>query len=493
MENIRSSNISWHQTGISDSDRRRITGTAPQVLWLTGLSGSGKSTIGAELETMLIRDGYSAYMLDGDNLRHGLCSNLGFSEEDRNENIRRISEAARLVALSGNIVIVCVISPSEKSREDARKTITSDGKCDGKCSFDEVYISTPVSECSKRDPKGLYKKAMSGEIKNFTGIDAPYDIPKSPDVEINTTGLTPAECAKILFDKAVGYQTNYNEIVRTSVEAAVEAGKKILEIYQRDFKVEYKDDKSPLTEADIASGKIITDILRERFPYIDILSEEEADICDENGVMPRLSNRYCFIVDPIDGTKEFIKKNGEFTISIGFSNNHSASAGVIYVPVSDTVYMAAKNHGAYKIVKASEKISEIKSCESIFLIGEKIHVSERTESLVVVASRSHPDEQTAKMLANTENANKIAETISAGSCLKGCMIAEGTADVHYRFGAFTKEWDIAAMDIICTEAGAVFKSGDGRKMLYNRTNTVNEKGFYILNKQQNAMKIDTED
>jgi|GEM_PF-101013 len=482
---MESSNIRWHGGSVSDVERRIGRGTGAQVLWLTGLSGSGKSTIGAELERVCVGRGFSAFVLDGDNVRHGLCSDLGFSDDDRAENIRRIAEAARLVALSGNVVIVCVISPSAESRAAAKAIISGDGRC----RFDEVFVSTPVDECAKRDPKGLYKKAYAGEITNFTGVDAAYDVPLSPDVIIDTVGKTCADCAGNLFDYVRKCQIDYNEVLRVSVVAALEAGCRIMEIYARDFSIEYKDDKSPLTEADLASSEIITAILRKEFPHVGILCEEEADFCDENGVMPRLLNRYCFIIDPIDGTKEFIKKNGEFTISIGFCADHRAVAGVIYVPAADVIYMAAESGGSYKIVGASGKVDEIKSCGDIASLGEKISVSDRVNNLVVVASRSHPDDQTDMMLKNEDNAKKIADTLSAGSCLKGCMIADGTADIHYRFGAFTKEWDIAAMDIICREAGAVFLDGDGKVMLYNRTNTVNEKGFIILNKAENAMII----
>ena len=482
---MESRNIRWHGGLVSDVERRTGRGTGAQVLWLTGLSGSGKSTVGAALERICVKRGFSAFVLDGDNVRHGLCSDLGFSDGDRAENIRRIAEAARLVALSGNVVIVCVISPSAESRAAARAIIGGDRRC----RFDEVFVSTPVDECAKRDPKGLYKKAYAGEITNFTGVDAAYDVPLCPEVTIDTVGKDAEECAGDLFAYVAKCQMDLNEVLRTSVVAALEAGRKILEIYQRDFAIEYKDDKTPLTEADLASSEIITAILREDFPHVGILCEEEADYCDENGVRPRLLNRYCFIVDPIDGTKEFIKKNGEFTISIGFCADHKAVAGVIYVPVADVIYMASENGGAYKITSASKKLDAIRGCADISSLGEQIHVSDRSDNLIVVASRSHPDEQTDMMLKNEVNAKKIADTLSAGSCLKGCMIADGTADIHYRFGAFTKEWDIAAMDIICREAGGIFLSGDGKTMLYNRTNTINEKGFIILNKAENAMII----
>jgi len=164
---------------IQRKDRENIKNQKACVIWLTGLSGSGKSTIANELEYRLNKIKYHTYLLDGDNIRSGLNSDLGFSEKDREENIRRISEVAKLFLDAGIITITAFISPFKKDREKAREIIGED--------FIEVFVDTPLEECIKRDPKGLYKKALDGEIKEFTGINSPYEEPTNPDIYINTT------------------------------------------------------------------------------------------------------------------------------------------------------------------------------------------------------------------------------------------------------------------------------------------------------------------
>ena len=163
---------------ITKSDREKIKNQKGCVIWLTGLSGSGKSTIANELEYQLNKMKFHTYLLDGDNIRSGLNSDLGFSDEDRKENIRRISEVAKLFLDAGIITITSFISPFIEDRENAKKIIGKD--------FIEVFVDTPVEECIKRDPKGLYKKALNGEIKEFTGITSPYEKPENSNIYINT-------------------------------------------------------------------------------------------------------------------------------------------------------------------------------------------------------------------------------------------------------------------------------------------------------------------
>jgi len=178
--------ISWHQHKVSKQDRSRIKGHKPCVIWFTGLSGSGKSTIANALEDALNRKGYHTYLLDGDNIRHGLNKDLGFSDEDRKENIRRIAEVAKLFVDAGLIVITAFISPFKEEREFARSLVEKD-------EFIEVFVDTPLKVCKQRDPKGLYKKAKEGKIKNFTGIDSPYEPPDAPEIHIRTERLTVQE------------------------------------------------------------------------------------------------------------------------------------------------------------------------------------------------------------------------------------------------------------------------------------------------------------
>lgn len=182
---VMSSNISWTEGEITRESRIRHFGHRGAVIWLTGLSGAGKSTLAVRLEQGLFRRGVAAFVLDGDNLRHGLCANLGFSPPDRAENIRRAGEAARLMADAGMVVITALISPFREERQKVREICASGG-----VPFAEVYVNAPLATCEQRDPKSLYKRARSGEIKGFTGIDSPYEPPLKPELELHTDELT---------------------------------------------------------------------------------------------------------------------------------------------------------------------------------------------------------------------------------------------------------------------------------------------------------------
>jgi adenylylsulfate kinase len=170
-------NIVWHQHAIDKQFRADLKQQKPAVLWFTGLSGAGKSTIAGALETRLAELGYHTYLLDGDNVRHGLCRDLGFSADDRRENIRRIGELAKLMADAGLIVLSAFISPHRAERQMVRDMLPEN-------EFLEVYVNTSLDVCEQRDPKGLYKKARAGEISNFTGIDSEYQAPQSPEIDL---------------------------------------------------------------------------------------------------------------------------------------------------------------------------------------------------------------------------------------------------------------------------------------------------------------------
>lgn len=185
-----STNLHKQDYKINLEAREKIQGHQPSVVWLTGLSGSGKSTIANLLETRLFDMGYKTYVLDGDNVRMGLNKDLGFQPEDRKENIRRIGEVAALFADAGTIVISAFISPYMEDRSQVRKTCTRN--------FLEVHVDCSLSSCEARDPKGLYKKARAGQIKNFTGIDAPYERPSLPEILVNTEKYTVSECVDII-------------------------------------------------------------------------------------------------------------------------------------------------------------------------------------------------------------------------------------------------------------------------------------------------------
>jgi adenylylsulfate kinase len=182
----KSTNIVWHERQVSRREREALLGQRGVTLWLTGLSGSGKSTLAVALERALVAGDHLAYVLDGDNVRHGLNSNLGFSPEDRTENIRRIAEVAKLFTDCGLIVVTSFISPYRADRDAARALF-------GAGDFVEVHVSTSLATCEQRDPKGLYQKARAGQIPDFTGISAPYEPPERPELVLDTGVLSVEE------------------------------------------------------------------------------------------------------------------------------------------------------------------------------------------------------------------------------------------------------------------------------------------------------------
>ncbi|MCX8012002.1 MAG: adenylyl-sulfate kinase [Desulfobacterota bacterium] len=184
-------NIRWHQGAITRSDRERLNGHKSFTIWFTGLPASGKSTLAVHLEEVLYECGFHTYILDGDNIRHGLNKNLGFSPEDRSENIRRIAEVAKLFGDAGIINITAFISPYRLDRKRARDII-------GDNDFIEVFVDCPVEVCEQRDPKGAYQKAKEGIIKEFTGVNAPYEAPENPEIHLHTDKMTVKECVQII-------------------------------------------------------------------------------------------------------------------------------------------------------------------------------------------------------------------------------------------------------------------------------------------------------
>ena len=457
-------NLTPYLSRAGAASRMRITGSRPAVFWMTGLSGSGKSTVAALAEEKLLESGHAALMIDGDTVRTGLCRGLGFSSEDRHENLRRIAELAKIAASSGQTVIVCTISPAEADRRMAREIISP------AAAFYEVWMSADVKTCAARDPKGLYKKAYAGEIRDFTGVTAPYEKPVRPDITF-LASQSAERCADILVRVALETDWDLDRLLPVMLDAAREASERIMEYYDGVYSVEYKEDNSPLTSADVTSNDTICAMLRNAFPEYGILSEE---MPDGGG---RLSNRAgVFIVDPLDGTKEFLSHNGEFCVSIGFAQNRKVRAGVIAVPAQEVLYYAAEGIGAYRL--PFDAVTEDFSPGD----GEALRVSDRTDGLIVTVSRSHLDADTEAFLEI--NRDRVAEVIPTGSCLKGCMIAEGRADLHWRTGAFMKEWDTAAMQIITEEAGARFTDADGNPMPANREDPRNPNGLLIVNRPE---------
>lgn len=191
MTTNKATNITWHEGHVTREERAKLLKQQGCTLWFTGLSGSGKSTTAFTLEHALVQSGRLAYVLDGDNIRHGLNRNLGFSAADREENIRRIGEVAKLFADAGLITMTSFISPYRKDRDQVRELHVKGG-----LAFIEIYMATPLGTCEQRDPKGLYKKARAGELKGFTGIDDPYEEPANPELTIDVTAITPEEATR---------------------------------------------------------------------------------------------------------------------------------------------------------------------------------------------------------------------------------------------------------------------------------------------------------
>ena len=241
----------------------------------------------------------------------------------------------------------------------------------------------------------------------------------------------------------------------------------ILDIYYSDnLGVEIKEDNSPVTKADKAADKKIREILSTAFPLYSLLTEESVD--DKS----RLNNDYVWIVDPVDGTKDFVAKNGEFTVNIGLSYKHKAVLGVILVPVTGEIFYAVENQGSYYL---KDKDSEPK----------RIHVNDKISDVTTLVSNFHSNQQEMDMIK--KHSDIIKHQKKMGATLKGCAIAKGEAEMSYRFSSNTKEWDTCAMQIIVEEAGGYLLKFDGTPICYNREDVYNKDGYIICNRKENFL------
>jgi 3'(2'), 5'-bisphosphate nucleotidase len=273
----------------------------------------------------------------------------------------------------------------------------------------------------------------------------------------------------------------YDKLILTTILAAKHAGEAILEVYDSDFAVEQKDDKSPLTLADKRSHEIIEKVLEQTITVnnstVPILSEEGK----ETSYDEREKWEYFWLVDPLDGTKEFVKRNGEFTVNIALIHKHKPVLGIIYIPVKDVFYFAAKNFGTYKL-ENSRILTDDLSIEELIDKSQRLPlVSNNKTTLTVIGSRSHTSEEFTEFVRRLNEKHENVEFISSGSSLKLCLVAEGKADVYPRFGP-TMEWDTAAGQAIVEQAkGTVMETETNKPLTYNKNNLLNP--FFIVSGQ----------
>ena len=253
--------------------------------------------------------------------------------------------------------------------------------------------------------------------------------------------------------------------LKAAIEAGLKAKEVIMQIYEKGFDVEIKEDNSPVTIADKNADAIIRKVLHERFPEHAFLTEESED--DPS----RLSNDYVWIVDPVDGTKDFVARDGGFTTNIALSYKHELVVGVVVVPVTGEIYFASKDNGSYY----QDPKGNI----------EKIHVNDKLDNLTCLTSVFHFNEKEAELIK--KHSDKITKVEKFGSSLKPCRIAHGKAEITYRMSAGTKEWDTAACQIIVEEAGGIFVEPDGARITYNRKDVYNRKGYVVANRKENIL------
>ena len=246
--------------------------------------------------------------------------------------------------------------------------------------------------------------------------------------------------------------------------AAMLAAKAVMEIYDKHYEVQIKDDNSPVTIADQMADEIIRNYLKSQFPDHAFLTEESLD--DKS----RLTNDFVWIIDPIDGTKDFIAHNDEFTINVALAYRHQIVVGVVMMPALNETYFASRGNGSFKETPIGVK---------------RIHVNKKTDDLTVLFSRFHVME--AEQALTVKHSDRIKHTATFGSCLKACRIAEGKAEITYRLSGGTKEWDTAASHIVVEEAGGIFLKPNGEAISYNREDVYNREGYVIVNRKENIL------
>ncbi len=257
----------------------------------------------------------------------------------------------------------------------------------------------------------------------------------------------------------------YQKELEAMIKAALDAEIWIKKVYAEQFEVEIKSDNSPVTSADKGADKLIREELHAKFPSYGLLTEESKD--DPS----RLEKDFLFIVDPVDGTKDFVSKDDEFCTNIALAYKGEAVVGLINIPMKNVLYYAIKGEGAYKLEKGKAPV--------------RIHVSDKTSDLTVFVSRNFCNEK--ELAAIKENEKRISKVVQLGAALKFCYIAEGKGELSFRKSANTKEWDVAAGDVILSEAGGVMLKPDGSKYTYNRVDVYNREGYFLSNRKDNII------
>lgn len=427
-----------------------------EVLWFTGLSGSGKTTLAVELQKELHQRGKTVKILDGDDIRDTFHTNLGFSREDIRKSNNFAADLANKFIEEFDFVIVPIISPYNEDRTTVRSKIRN---------FTQVFINAPLEECARRDVKGLYQKAFSGEINNMIGVaeSNPYEEPKDSEIEIETKKLNIKESVgKILSyldveENKMELPFEAREETKIAIEAALNAGKEVLEIYNRDFSTTIKEDKEPLTEADLKSNEIILEALSSTsYP---ILSEESDD--DSN----RLSSREVWIIDPLDGTSDFVNKTGDFSIMIGFVEEHVPTIGVVYKPDTNELFVAEKGKGAYLV---KDNVSKRLNTNN----------NENLTAFRAVVSRHHLGDKEKSFLSDLG----ISDYRKKGSCgLKVAEICADKAEIYFTTTNKIKQWDSCAAHCLISEAGGKMTDMFGNEIRYNTENINHMNGLLVTN------------
>lgn len=254
--------------------------------------------------------------------------------------------------------------------------------------------------------------------------------------------------------------------LKKMIEACQKAKIEIMKIYNQEFDVEIKDDDSPVTLADKTADRLIRELLSKEFPSYAFLTEESEDDLE------RRKNDYLFVVDPVDGTKDFVAKDDMFTTNVALVYKEEVVAGVVYIPARDEYYYGIKNQGAYYVKEGQEPI--------------RVHVNDKLEDLTMLVSVFHTTKKETDIYEN--NRDRISKMERYGSAIKACRIAHGLAEVSFRLGSGTKEWDTAASQIVVLEAGGIFAKPDLSEIKYNRIDVYNREGFVILNRKENLLK-----